>query len=85
MITISVSFTPSALGAKPTSVQGIEDVITDSEEVLSHYVVACSDDSQDDVSAWENRKHWCSGKGVRDDPNCSKKQIKTVKQMGKGA
>ena len=85
LVIASFGLPSTAIAAKPKSVQYIEDVVTDNEEIYSHYVVACTDGSEGDVSAWDNRKHWCPGKGVKDDPSCSKKQIKTAKQVCKGS
>ena len=73
----------SAQAAKPTSVKYIEDIVTESEDIYSYYVVNCSDGKSADISAWNNRKLWCIGKGVKDDPACAKKQIKTAKQVCK--
>lgn len=84
LLLVVAGVTTPAFAAKPKSVKYIEDIVTDSEEIYSHYVVACTDGKEGDVSAWDNRKHWCPGKGVKDDPACSKKQIKTAKQVCKG-
>lgn len=80
----SILFSLSAFAAKPTSVKYVEDVVTGSEEIFSHYVVACSDGKEGDVSAWDNRKLWCIGKGSKHD-SCAKKQIKTAKQVCKNS
>lgn len=71
-----------AFAAKPTSVKYVEDVVV-GDALYSHYVVNCSNGVNVDVSAWDNRKSWCMGKGGKDD--CAKKQIKIAKKACKGA
>lgn len=71
----------TASAAKPTSIKYIEDVVVENDLIYSHYVVKCSNGSTADISAWDNRKKWCVGKGGQDD--CSKKQIKTAKKVCK--
>jgi hypothetical protein len=70
-----------AFAAKPTSIQYIEDIVLENDLIYSHYQVKCSNGQTADISAWDNRKKWCVGKGGQDD--CSKKQIKTAKQVCK--
>ena len=71
----------SAFAAKPTSIKYIEDVIVEGDVVYAHYVTKCSNGESKDLSAWDNRKQWCQGKGTRDD--CTKKQIKAAKKACK--
>lgn len=71
----------AALAAKPTSIKYVEDVVIENDLIYSHYIVKCSNGQSADISAWDNRKKWCVGKGGQDD--CSKKQIKTAKQVCK--
>lgn len=71
----------SAFAAKPTSIKYVEDVVIENDLIYSHYVVKCSNGATADISAWDNRKKWCVGKGGQDD--CSKKQIKTAKKVCK--
>ena len=71
----------SAFAAKPTSIKYIEDIVVENDLIYSHYQVQCSNGATADISAWDNRKKWCVGKGGQDD--CSKKQIKTAKQVCK--
>lgn len=66
-----------ALAAKPTSIKYVEDIVVENDLIYSHYVVKCSNGVTADISAWDNRKKWCVGKGGQDE--CSKKQIKTAK------
>lgn len=70
-----------AFAAKPTSIKYVEDVVTSNDAIYSHYEVQCSNGKKADISAWDNRKRWCIGKGGQDD--CSKKQIKTAKKVCK--
>lgn len=71
----------TALAAKPTSIKYVEDVVTENDLIFSHYVVKCSNGASADITAWDNRKKWCVGKGGQDD--CSKKQIKAAKKVCK--
>lgn len=71
----------SAFAAKPTSIKYIEDVVVEGDQVYAHYITKCSNGETKDLSAWDNRKQWCLGKGTRD--NCSKKQIKAAKKACK--
>lgn len=73
----------AALAAKPTSVTFIESLNTADGVEYAYYQVKCSNGSILDVSAWDKRKLWCPGKGLKDD--CSKKQIKVAKKVCKGA
>ncbi|MEE8060047.1 MAG: hypothetical protein V3T17_19775 [Pseudomonadales bacterium] len=69
----------SAFAAKPTSIKYVEDIVVDNAVIYSHYQVKCSNGKLADISAWDNRKKWCVGKGGQD--VCSKKQIKTAKKV----
>lgn len=71
----------SAQAAKPTSIKYIEDIVVDNDMIYSHYSVRCSNGKAADISAWDNRKKWCLGKGGQD--VCNKKQIKTAKKVCK--
>lgn len=73
--------TSAVFAAKPTSIKYIEEIVVEGDNVYAHYVVTCSDGAEKDISAWDNRKNWCVGKGGKDD--CSKKQIKTAKEVCK--
>lgn len=72
-----VTFSAVTLAGKPTSIKYVEDIVVENDLIYSHYVVKCSNGVTADISAWDNRKKWCVGKGGQDD--CSKKQIKTAK------
>lgn len=71
----------SVFAAKPTSIKYIEEFVVDNNVIYSHYLVKCSNGKSADISAWDNRKKWCVGKGGQDD--CSKKQIKMAKKVCK--
>lgn len=72
----------SATAGKPTSIKYVEDIVLADDTIYSHYIVSCSDGKYADISAWDNRRQWCIGKGIKD--TCSKKQIKAAKQVCKG-
>jgi len=74
-------FAHTSLAAKPTSIRFVEDVVT-GNSVYSHYVVLCSNNKRKDISAWNNRKSWCLGKGSRN--YCKKKQASTARKACAG-
>lgn len=77
----ALTFSAGAFAAKPTSIKYIEDIVVDNDIIYSYFQVTCSNGTTADISAWDNRKKWCVGKGGQDD--CSKKQIKTAKDVCK--
>ena len=81
LATALIALSTSAFAAKPTSIKYVEDVVLENDLIYSHYQVKCSDGKEGDLSAWDNRKKWCVGKGGQD--TCSKKQIKTAKKVCK--
>ncbi|MEH6556554.1 MAG: hypothetical protein V7459_04965 [Oceanicoccus sp.] len=74
----AITISASAFASKPTSIKLIEDIV-DGDNIYSHYIVKCSNGKTADISAWDNRKKWCVGKGGKDD--CTKKQIKTARKV----
>lgn len=81
LTTAALTLSAGAFAAKPTSIKYLEDVVVANDLIYSHYVVKCSNGVDADISAWDNRKKWCIGKGGQDE--CSKKQIKTAKAVCK--
>ena len=81
LTTAALAVSAGAFAAKPTSIKYIEDIVVDNEIIYSHYQVKCSNGKKADISAWDNRKKWCVGKGGQDE--CNKKQIKTAKKVCK--
>ncbi|MCR8921415.1 hypothetical protein NO559_01445 [Dasania sp. GY-MA-18] len=80
LLTAAVAITATqAFAARPVSIKYNEDIVVEGDQIYSHYVVSCSNGESKDISAWDKRKTWCVGKGLKDD--CSKKQIKTAKQV----
>lgn len=71
----------SSLAAVPQKVKYIEDIVLANDEIYAYYVVSCSDGREVDVSAFDDKKLWCVGKGVKD--ACEAKQIKIAKQVCK--
>jgi hypothetical protein len=71
----------SSFAAKPTSIKFIEDLTSADGQAYSFYSVKCSNGQQKKISAWDNRKRWCLGKGQQD--TCKKKQIKIAKKACK--
>jgi hypothetical protein len=66
-----------ALAAKPTSIIYVKEVPLANDEIYAQFKVKCSDGSEKEVSAWDNRKLWCQGVGEKSD--CDKKQISAAK------
>ena len=67
----------AAYAAKPTSVKYVEDIVMPDDTIYQHYVVKCSNGNEVDVSAFDDKKKWCMGKGTQEE--CQKKQIKIAK------
>jgi len=70
-----------SLAAKPTSLRFVEEVDT-GKSVYLHYVVLCSNNKRKDISAWNNRKSWCLGKGARN--YCKKKPLSAARKACAG-
>lgn len=75
-------FASSCFAAKPVSFKYVEEIIVDKDVVYAHYIVKCSNGKSYDVSAWDNKKLWCVGKGLKEE--CYKKNIKVGKVVCKG-
>ena len=80
LLALSLSF--SAYAAKPTSVKYVGDIATDAEEIYRHYVVNCTDGKVADLSAWDNRRFWCTGT-IKKDPYCFRKETTAAKKACK--
>ena len=74
-------FAPASYGAKPTSFQYVEEIVMDDETVYALYLVKCSNEESFEISAFDNKKLWCEGKGIKE--NCEKKNIKLGKKLCK--
>ena len=70
----------AAFAGKPTSIVYIQEVPV-GDEIYAQFKVKCSDGVEKEVSAWDNRKLWCQGVGLKD--NCDKKQISAAKKACK--
>lgn len=81
LLVATTCLTVGAHAAKPTSIKYVEDIVAENDTIYSHYVVKCSNAVLVDISAWDNRKKWCEGRGGQD--ICSKKQIKIAKKVCK--
>ncbi len=81
LVTAIFTVSNSVFAAKPIKIKYIEDVVVQNDLIYSHYAVKCSDGRSADISAWDNRKKWCVGKGGQD--NCSKKQVTAAKTVCK--
>lgn len=68
--------------AQPKSVKHIEDIVS-GDRIYGYYVVKCDNGAEVEVSAFDDKKLWCLGKGTKD--TCQKKQIKIAKVACKGA
>ena len=81
VLTLTTVAVDVAEAAKPKSIKYVEDLVLKNDTIYAHYVVSCSDGTYSDISAWDNRKLWCVGKGTRDSEACAKKQIKIAKRV----
>lgn len=81
-IITGLSLSCSVIAAQPKSVKYIEDIVTDNDDIYSHYIVKCNNGVSVDVSAWDDKKLWCLAKGKK--ATCKKKQIKIAKKACKG-
>lgn len=83
-VTISsfiVTFALSANAAKPTSITFESDATTADGVPYSNYIVKCSNNQNQPLTAWGKRKKWCVG--AESAENCHKKQIKAAKKACK--
>lgn len=78
VVTVITFAASSTFAAKPTSIKFIEDIVV-GDSIYSHYVVHCSNNKRKDISAWNNRKSWCVGKGLKS--HCKKKQISAARKV----
>ena len=79
---LSTSLSYQCFAAKPKSIKYVEEVFQGDKSYV-HYIVTCSDDATFDISAWDDKKLWCEGKGLKE--NCNKKKIKTAKKLCKSS
>lgn len=70
----------AAFAGKPTSIVYVQEIPLD-DEIYAQFKVKCSDGEEKDVSAWDNRKLWCQGIGLKTE--CDKKQIMAAKKACK--
>lgn len=75
------SLVPASHAAKPTSFQYLEDIVMEDESIYALYLVKCSDGKSYEISAFNNKKLWCEGKGKQE--NCERKNIKLGKKLCK--
>lgn len=71
----------NAHASKPTSITFESDGTTPDGVAYSNYIVKCSNNQNQPLTAWNNRKKWCVGSESLD--NCHKKQIKAAKKACK--
>jgi len=78
-----VSFAICSLShaAKPKSIKYIEEIFIDDTTTYVYYQVTCTNKKRHDLSAWNDKKLWCEGKGIKD--VCNKKKVKSAKKLCK--
>ena len=74
---------PFSHAAKPTSFKYVEEIVADNDTTYALYLVKCSNGKRYQISAFNNKKLWCEGKGIQD--NCTKKNIKLGKKVCKAS
>lgn len=73
---------PASFAAKPTSFKYVEEIVMeDQKSVYALYRVKCSNNKTYQISAFNNKKLWCEGKGIQE--LCAKKNIKLGKKVCK--
>lgn len=80
---LMLTLVPASYGSKPKSFQYVEEIVMEDETVYALYLVKCSDGKDYEISAFNNKKLWCEGKGIQE--NCEKKNIKLGKKICKGS
>ena len=70
-----------AFAAKPVSIKYNLKAKDAEGNTYLVYQVKCSNGAKKSITAWDNKKLWCEGKGKKD--ICNKKQIKTAKAVCK--
>lgn len=76
-----LALVPAGYAAKPTSFQYVEEIVMKDDTVYTLYLVKCSDGKSYEISAFNNKKLWCEGNGIKD--NCERKNIKLGKKLCK--
>ncbi len=71
----------STFAAKPRSIVFDANQETADGTAFASYIVKCSDGSDKQLTAWDNRKKWCVGDATSE--LCEKKQIKAAKKACK--
>ncbi|PCJ31401.1 MAG: hypothetical protein COA99_17275 [Moraxellaceae bacterium] len=69
-----------SFAAKPKSIRYLKEIFVN-DVTYVHYVVTCSNSKEFDLSAWNNKKLWCEGTGLKD--KCYKKKVKAAKKLCK--
>ncbi len=71
----------ATFAAKPRSIVFDANQETADGTPYASYVVKCSDGSDKQMTAWDNRKKWCVGDAASE--TCEKKQIKAAQKACK--
>jgi len=79
LLTIVALIATSSYGATPKSIRYVEEVTTRGGNLYAHYKVTCSDNKKADISAWNDGKKWCVGRGQQD--RCAKKRVKIARRV----
>jgi hypothetical protein len=67
--------------AMPKSIKYVEEIVLPDDTIYVVYHVTCANDTEADISSWDDNKLWCEGKGKKD--VCNKKKIQTAKAVCK--
>lgn len=79
MVSLLSAVALPAVAAKPVSIAFKQLGYNHTGQEYSVYDVECSNGSNVDITAWNNRKLWCQGDKATEQ-NCDKKQIKAAKR-----
>lgn len=74
---LMLAVSAGSFAAKPTSIVFQGEKESASGVAFTEYLVKCSNGKTAPLTAWENRRQWCTGDELND--QCERKQIKAAK------
>ncbi len=76
-LTLGALFAQLSFSAQPTSIIFDSRSQAPDQRPFDNYIVKCSDGKSEYLTAWNERRLWCIGKGS--EQRCEGKQIKAAK------
>lgn len=77
LLVIMALMANSSLAAGAKNIRYVEAVKARGATVYVHYKVTCATGASEDISAWNDGKKWCAGRGRQD--RCTKKRVKIAR------